>query len=585
MYTIKKAEFMLCAAWSSQWPDESLPEVVMAGRSNVGKSSFINTVTNVQGLTKVSSTPGKTRTLNFFNINDEIRLVDVPGYGYAKVPKKMLEQFSEMIDNYLRNRKNLKAMILIVDYRHKPKDDDVTMYDYAKHFGIPVIVVATKEDKLKRNELVKNEKLIKETLDLKSASDDDRAMMEQLPVHHALVRVPLDDRGNHLKQVEVLHIEDYKTQECLIDQLNEMVKKAPRYDENNPSVYIDKRPMIIDGASYSTFSAKKDEMFEYLRKHKDSLDNDEAVLFLGEPRRLLQLYPVTMNNGFCENVLIVAPIIEKMATVSVIMSIAESLEFAHKDIDVWSTKKNEVYRQAFIESQQKVNHIFNELGDICSQISSIKSQIENKVESEKYIFILGTETLLMDMSYQNEIGDRKNGRSFSNSGLSSTIEKRALGEMDLNTLLASIKGGKNQNQDSISENNLHQVSMADRELCGSTEYDARADLKFIMTQGPRLGYHFVILFNTVGELNQSKVDTTLFRHKILFRMAKSDAAGVIGSASANVVAELENHSFRYSNGIEALSFRPYLHHGLSWDGWSMSGETALNSDDEEEYLM
>ena len=165
MYTIKKAEFMLCAAWPSQWPDESLPEVVMAGRSNVGKSSFINTVTNVQGLAKVSSTPGKTRTLNFFNINDEVRLVDVPGYGYAKVPKKMLEQFSEMIDKYLRNRKNLKAMILIVDYRHKPKDDDVTMYDYAKHFGIPVIVVATKEDKLKRNELVKNEKLIKETLD------------------------------------------------------------------------------------------------------------------------------------------------------------------------------------------------------------------------------------------------------------------------------------------------------------------------------------------------------------------------------------------------------------------------------------
>ena len=155
MYTIKKAELMLCAAWSSQWPDESLPEVVMAGRSNVGKSSFINFLQSEKTL----------KTLNFFNINDELRLVDVPGYGYAKVPKKMLEQFSEMIDNYLRNRKNLKAMILIVDYRHKPKDDDVTMYDYAKHFGIPVIVVATKEDKLKRNELVKNEKLIKETLD------------------------------------------------------------------------------------------------------------------------------------------------------------------------------------------------------------------------------------------------------------------------------------------------------------------------------------------------------------------------------------------------------------------------------------
>ena len=159
------AKFISAYGVSSQLPPSEKLEIAFAGRSNVGKSSFINTVTNVQGLAKVSSTPGKTRTLNFFNINDELRLVDVPGYGYAKVPKKMLEQFSEMIDNYLRNRKNLKAMILIVDYRHKPKDDDVTMYDYAKHFGIPVIVVATKEDKLKRNELVKNEKLIKETLD------------------------------------------------------------------------------------------------------------------------------------------------------------------------------------------------------------------------------------------------------------------------------------------------------------------------------------------------------------------------------------------------------------------------------------
>lgn len=165
MYKIKKAEFMLCAAWKSQWPDESLPEICLSGRSNVGKSSFINTLTNHNGLAKVSATPGKTRTLNFFNINDELRFVDVPGYGYAKVSAKIQEQFGEMIDTYLRNRPNLKALVLIVDYRHKPTQDDITMYEYAKYYDIPTIVVATKEDKLKRNDLKKNELLIKKTLD------------------------------------------------------------------------------------------------------------------------------------------------------------------------------------------------------------------------------------------------------------------------------------------------------------------------------------------------------------------------------------------------------------------------------------
>ncbi|MEG0592604.1 MAG: ribosome biogenesis GTP-binding protein YihA/YsxC [Coprobacillus sp.] len=164
MYKVNKAEFVLCAAWKSQWPEADLPEICLAGRSNVGKSSMINTITNHSKLAKVSGTPGKTRTLNFFNINNELRLVDVPGYGYAKVNEKIKESFGDMIDTYLSDRETLKGLVLIVDYRHKPTRDDREMYEYAKHYHIPVIVVATKEDKLKRNDLKKNEKLIKETL-------------------------------------------------------------------------------------------------------------------------------------------------------------------------------------------------------------------------------------------------------------------------------------------------------------------------------------------------------------------------------------------------------------------------------------
>lgn len=166
MVKIKEAKYILSAAWKSQWPDESVPEVVLAGRSNVGKSSFINTMLQRNNLAKVSSTPGKTRTLNFYLVNQSLYFVDVPGYGYAKVSEKIQQAFGEMMETYIRERKVLKGMILLVDYRHKPTKDDVMMYEFAKYYDLPVIVVATKEDKLKRNDRNKNEALIKKTLQM-----------------------------------------------------------------------------------------------------------------------------------------------------------------------------------------------------------------------------------------------------------------------------------------------------------------------------------------------------------------------------------------------------------------------------------
>ena len=132
---------------------------------------MINTLTNRRKLAHVSATPGKTRTLNFYEINHELRFVDVPGYGYAKVSMKIKESFGKMMEEYISSRPNLKGMVLIVDYRHPPTKDDVMMYEFVKYYHIPVIVVATKEDKLKRSELQKNKKIIKEKLGLQ---DEDR---------------------------------------------------------------------------------------------------------------------------------------------------------------------------------------------------------------------------------------------------------------------------------------------------------------------------------------------------------------------------------------------------------------------------
>ena len=164
---IKQSEFIISAVKRNQYPVDGRVEIAFVGRSNVGKSSIINSITNRKKLAKVSSTPGKTRLVNFFLINNDFYLVDLPGYGYAKVSKAEKDSWGKTIEMYLTGREQLKRIVLLVDSRHKPTEDDVMMYEWAKHFGYDVVVVATKSDKLKNSEFKKNEKVIKDTLKLK----------------------------------------------------------------------------------------------------------------------------------------------------------------------------------------------------------------------------------------------------------------------------------------------------------------------------------------------------------------------------------------------------------------------------------
>lgn len=159
------ADILLSAANKSHYPQDEIPEVALAGRSNVGKSSFINTLLNRKNLARTSGKPGKTQLLNFFNIDDKLRLVDVPGYGYARVSKKEREKWGRMIEEYLTSRENLKAVVSLVDFRHEPSADDVQMYEFLKYYEIPVILVATKADKIPRGKWNKHESMIKKKLD------------------------------------------------------------------------------------------------------------------------------------------------------------------------------------------------------------------------------------------------------------------------------------------------------------------------------------------------------------------------------------------------------------------------------------
>ena len=164
---IKKAELETVAVKKNQYPEDTMAEIAFAGRSNVGKSSLLNLLTNRKSLARVSGNPGKTRTINFYRINDAFRIVDLPGYGYAKVSKSVTENWVAMMEEYFENRQGLKKVVQLVDIRHAPSTQDQQMYEYLRHYGMDGIVVATKADKVSRNELQKCMKTIRQTLKLR----------------------------------------------------------------------------------------------------------------------------------------------------------------------------------------------------------------------------------------------------------------------------------------------------------------------------------------------------------------------------------------------------------------------------------
>ena len=156
------AKLVISAAGKSQWPDSDLPEIVLAGKSNVGKSSLINTLLNRKSLAYVGKTPGKTRLLNFYEVNQKSMMVDVPGYGFAQRSHNELVAFGKLMEEYFHERQQLKVCVLIIDLRHGPSKDDLTMLDFVRANGIPVVVVATKQDQCNQSETAKNRKLISE---------------------------------------------------------------------------------------------------------------------------------------------------------------------------------------------------------------------------------------------------------------------------------------------------------------------------------------------------------------------------------------------------------------------------------------
>ena len=194
---IKDANLDIIATRRSQYPDDKRPEFLLVGRSNVGKSSFINSILSRKNLAYTSSKPGKTQTLNFYGVNNQFYLIDVPGYGYALTDKKTQAKFGMMIEEYLEKRDELKRVFMLIDFRHKPTEDDLLMYNFLKYYNLPVTIIATKADKVSGSKKQKNLKIILDTLDLVVGDD--------LVVFSSVTKLGVKDV---LKKIEDLIVEE-----------------------------------------------------------------------------------------------------------------------------------------------------------------------------------------------------------------------------------------------------------------------------------------------------------------------------------------------------------------------------------------
>ncbi len=190
---IIKSELEAVAVKASQYPEDVLPEIAFAGRSNVGKSSLLNLLTGRKSLARVSASPGKTRTINFYLIDDSFRIVDLPGYGYAKAARSVTESWGRMVEGYMEARKGLVRVVQLVDIRHEPTAQDVQMYEYLRHYGLDGTVVATKSDKVPSGQRIRCLKIIREKLRL---TEEDAV----IPVS-ALKKTGGDDLLRHMEML------------------------------------------------------------------------------------------------------------------------------------------------------------------------------------------------------------------------------------------------------------------------------------------------------------------------------------------------------------------------------------------------
>lgn len=464
---------------------------------------------------------------------------------------------------------------------------------------------------------------INETLELSSNTRTEQVKnwMDALPPHFALSKYRDGDKIN-IQRLQVMYFkgkgdEALKPQRRLIQMLRERMHPVSRedYDPNQPDAYVDKHPVVVDGNSYRAFEPEREaERLAQYRAGAEELSPDDLLVSLGSPRRMTNEKYAVVTNESRENLLLVARAAEQSCALAMIRSAAESFRLQGAEIEVWAYGKNRLYRAAR-ESGLISCPVREGMEEICTAIRALKDRIQNRETGCRLIVLLGMEQIcgdfgLIDFSAPAARGGVRSGALSPAEAkkLEASTEKEKADAHEVEDLAKRFRAeyhideledewfdadwsieeinaeeerlfrefvekfGMNAAPEAEAKTASEEPAPAEAEPAPEPEspvYNAAEDFKYLVKQGSRFGYHFLLALNTLSDLRATGLQPELFRHKLSFQVSADDSVTLFGNKTAS---RLPGHICQYSDSLESYSLRPFLHPGLSWDGWETDAE-------------
>lgn len=495
---------------------------------------------------------------DIFKANGWTKIADVPPNRPMPEVVVIIDEFSEM-SGVLANSVSLSGNG--EDYREKFR----LLFSEGASFGFRFILSCqafsegtrglaefAKMQIQQRIVLKSQRSEIRGTLDISNLSDEDAFLIENIEPHYAIQRIPLDTRGNRLKKVHVLYIVDKAKHFSWIDQMRQQYTPVRKYISDDDNVYGDKFPITIDGNSYSSFRNEEAAIKQYIKDKQLNQYNEDIMLFIGTPLRMNRILPILLSKDYKENVLIISQTSKMTIQASIILSMWRSADLQLMQFEILSPQRSQLINLLEMSSAHNIK-IYTGTKAVTDRISELDQSVKCGNVEHRIVVLLGLDQLLRELSPQVIAPLQK-----------STPDYLGIRYRKENTQVPN--NSKLQDQ----------------------QIDYGQIVKTLLSTGSLLGLHFVTIFNSTAAYTQNRIPDS-FRHKILFKTSAQDAANLmIPSAQAMYFSRIGEVEYRYTNGLDKNTFRPFFHPFLSWENLEMDGDWTIHSvglSNEDDYLV
>ena len=395
---------------------------------------------------------------------------------------------------------------------------------------------------------------IKSTLDLPDISPSDKMEMEELDRHYALLKVPYGYEGtpSRLKKSHVLFFESREEQLQLLSNRLASYMPCQRPSKDDSRLFVEKHPIIIDGNEHKDFITASADISAGIKDAKArSFDDSSIYICIGEPRRMRTFSPIELVANHRENILILSMLSDGVSVQSMIASTVKGLAYQETAVNLCMSRQNQYLNGQLVSRLDFASRCLD-VSSTCQLISRVVKSIDDEKRGNELIILFDVDTLFEDLAFVKQSASIQ---------LQQSMGRRSAGVPDLRTQLAMLKGeivGTSQAQEDkqVIDASVHVEYMSQGE---EATYDARDDVRYVISQGPRMGYHVMLVASDLQTLKDTRIDQSMFKHKVLFRNLKANVRGIVSNADLSVLSDVDSGCYRYTNGVDGVTYRPYAH--------------------------